>query len=203
MMKSIDKPTLTYHTNEITPKLLSGFIDDCTNKEFLRIFDHYCSESKPVTNRQFNFDAKNKINIEFECVLREAFYLLSSNGFRVDMNDGLIELWKYTSNGTKVCVPLGIHCDDYGALNYAVETCIFYLDKNDCIDGGGLYYMENTKENKLLGLFSYYDTEKKYLDVSSNMVVLLAGNLEHRPKSIIGLGSRKCIVVQFRSLDRN
>ncbi len=203
MMKSIVEPTLTYHTNQITPKLLSGSIDEYTNKEFLRIFDRYCYGDKPVSSTQFDFDEGKKINIEFECILKEAYHLLRSYGFNVNRNVGLIELWKYTSNGQKVCVPLAMHTDDGGAVNYAVETCIFYVDKDDCLDGGGLYYVENIKKNKVLGVVSYYETQKKYLDVHSHMVVLMSGNLEHRPKSICGLGSRKCIVVQFRSNDRN
>lgn len=203
MMRSIAEPTLTYHTNKFTPKLLSGFTDDHTNSEFLRIFDRYCYDSIPVTNKQFEFDNNNKINIEFKYILNEAYNLLYSQGFHVDKNMGLIELWKYTSNGRKVCVPLAMHCDDNNSLDYAVETCIFYLDKDDCIDGGGLYYVENTKKNKLLGIIPYYETETKYLDVCGNTVVLLSGNLVHRPKSIIGLGSKKYIVVQFKSLDRN
>ncbi len=194
---------LVHHTNKITPKLLSSFIDEHTNKEFLEIFDKYCNGDKPITNVQFDFYENKKIKNDFESIVKKAYDLLCLHDFNINGNRGFVELWKYTSNGSEVSGPLTMHIDDNGGVGYAVETCIFYLDKDNSVLGGGLYYVENIKETKFLGVIPYYETETKYLDVSGCMIVLLNGNLYHRPKSISGFGTRKCIVVQFESLDRN
>ncbi len=191
------------HTNKITPKLLSSSIDKDMNKHFLTIFNRYCDGKKPVTNVKFEFTGDKKPDHEFECVIEKAFQFLDLHGFHVDKKDGMVELWKYTSNGSKVSGPLVMHVDDRGGLEYRVETCIFYLEIDDTLDGGGLYYIENIKEHTFLGFIRYYETQTKYLEVKNCMVVLLNGNLEHRPKSILGIGTRKCIVVQFKSLGRN
>ncbi len=203
MMTSSYENVFINHTNNMTPKLMSSFIDENTNKSFLSIFDRYCIDDKPVITKKFEFDNEQKINIEFERILNEAYHLLKSNGFNVDRTNGLVELWKYTSNGKKVNVNLTIHQDDYGALPYNVETCIFYVGKSEGLDGGELLYELNTKKNKFLGIIPYYSTETKLLNVNDRMVVLMNGNLNHRPKSVTGLGSRKSIVVQLKSLDRN
>jgi len=188
------------HTNNITPKLLSSFLDEDINNNFITIFNEYCIGEKSLVTKKFEFDNQN--NTEFKDIINKAYEFFNSNGFNVDKNNGMVEFWKYTSTGEKVNVSLSIHEDDCGALPYKVETCIFYLQKSDSLKGGELLYIIN-KKNNFLGLFSYYSTEKKLLNVYDRMVVLLNGNLNHCPKSIIGKGTRKCIVVQFKSLDRN
>ncbi len=72
---------LVHHTNKITPKLLSSFIDEHTNKEFLKIFDKYCNGDKPMTNVQFEFYENKKIKNDFESTVKKAYDLLCLHGF--------------------------------------------------------------------------------------------------------------------------
>jgi hypothetical protein len=189
------------HTNNQNPKLLSGFIDSDTNNKFISIFDTFCSKniSNDKVCQQFIFSNKEEVNYELKEILNEAYYYLSSNGFNIDKTNGLIEFWKYSCDGKKVTSNLDMHEDDYGGLPYCVETCIFYLQKDPNIIGGNLLYQEVI--NKWgFGLFS--NIVQKKLEIQNNMVALLGGNLYHRPQSINGKGTRKCIVVQFMSISR-
>ncbi len=187
-------------TNSITPKLVSSYIDENVNNKFLEIFNKHCNGNKPVTSKSFKFSEKDNIEKDFEPIINIASNLLCYNDFNINTNHGFVELWKYEASGSKVCGPLAIHIDDYGAVNFPVETCIFYLNKDDGVIGGNLRYNENIEKQSCFGMFS---RNLKCLDISSQMVVLLNGNLEHIPEDISGFGSRKCIVVQFRSFDRN
>lgn len=195
-------PTFINHTNNITPKLLSDFLDEEINKDFINIFDRTCIGDNPVIKKKFKFDDKNKIDTEFETIVNDAFNLLTSNGFKIDKTNGMIEFCKYTLHGQSIDVNLSLHKDDLIALPYKVETCIFYLEKTYGLIGGELLYQINTRANNFLGLFSYKSKETKLLNVCDRMVVLANGNLYHCPRPISGIGTRKCIVVQFRSLDR-
>ncbi len=39
----------------------------------------------------------------------------------------------------------------------------------------------------------------KKLEVKENMIVIMNGDLQHKPEDMSGWGLRNCIVVQFRS----
>ena len=57
-------------------------------------------------------------------------------------SEGMIELWSYHPSGNKLSSWLTIHEDDYGGVPYKVETCIFYLRKDEIIEGCNLIYLE-------------------------------------------------------------
>ena len=203
MINLISKPTFITHTNNIGPKLLSGSLDIDTNKEFVSIFNRHCVNNKPLIIKKFEFNDKQKINGEFERIVNEAYMLLQTNGFNVDRTNGIIEFCAHTSYNKTICVPLSMKQDDNQTIPYKVDTCIFYIERHTgLVNGDYLLYEINTKKNKFLGLFSYYSTKMKLLNICDQMVVLLNGNLYYCPNSINGLGSRKCIRVQFKSVDR-
>ncbi len=202
-MSSIMKPIFINHTNNITPKLLSDFQDEHINKDYLNIFDKICIGDSPVIKKKYKFDDVNKLDIKLETIVSEAYNLLTSNGFKIDKTNGMIEFCKYTLNGESVDVNLSLHKDDEKILPYKVETCIFYLEKTNGLIGGELLYQINTQVNKFLGLISYKSKETKLLNVCDRMVVLANGNLCHCTRPVSGIGTRKCIIVLFKSLDRN
>lgn len=203
MMSSIMDPTFINHTNNITPKLLSDFQDEHINKDFLNIFDKICIGDSPVIKKKYKFDDNNSFDIEFETIISDAYNLLTSNGFKIDKTNGMIEFCKYTLHGESIDVNLSLHKDDEKMLPYKVETCIFYLEKSYGLIGGELLYQINTQAYNFLGLISYKSKATKLLNVCDRMVVLANGNLYHCTRPISGIGTRKCIVVLFKSLDRN
>ena len=114
-------------------------------------------------------------------------------------SEGMMELWSYHPSGNKLSSWLTIHEDDYGGVNYKVETCIFYLRKDEIIEGGNLIYLENTSPIKKFMCFTINETDEKKLEVKENMIVIMNGDLQHKPEDMSGWGLRNCIVVQFRS----
>jgi hypothetical protein len=70
-----------------------------------------------------------------------------------------------------------------GSVPFNTVTCIYYLEKDNTIEGGDLEF-------------------KKYkiIKVESNMLVIFNGNLTHRVTLMNGTGIRKCVVIQFKRL---
>ncbi len=192
--------------NEITnkdsdAKLFHGEIDDDTNNNFISVFNKYLKNTvkNDSSSEQITFDSFDLIDNDLKTITNEAFYYLTLKGFDINKDKGMIEFWKYNTDGKKINSKLAFHVDDYGALNCSVETCIFYLQKDLSIVGGNLFYdpPKKTKFN-IPKLFSNY----KELEIREKMIVLMSGNLLHRPQSVSGKGSRSCVVVQFESLSR-
>ena len=63
--------------------------------------------------------------------------IASSHNFNIDPNNYYVEFHKYFVNG-KTIPFTDFHEDDYGAVSYNTVTCIYYLIKNDTIEGGDL-----------------------------------------------------------------
>jgi hypothetical protein len=103
-----------------------------------------------------------------------------------------IERWtydvKFKEPGEKIgeCYPLGMHYDDFNAVSFETITIIFYLKKDTTTCGGRLLIYENEL------------TEPKYLiEVETNSVLVLYGNILHSVEPLGGTGIRDCVVVQI------
>jgi hypothetical protein len=101
----------------------------------------------------------------------------------------LIERWKYTCDGI-VEPPFGRHVDDYGGIQFKCMTAIYYLRKDDTIEGGGLTIYENAD-----------DKVGTTLKTRAGMVMLMRGDVEHTAEKCKGRGIRDCIIVQLPRLD--
>ena len=137
-----------------------------------------------------------------------AHSLLTKAGFKVSADDGTIEIYYYeVKQDEKGQTTFSIHTDDEGLNCFPVETCMFYIQKDEGIINGNLdYYVKDPEANK--GWFakilsSFTDGEKHELKIKSGIVALMSGNLSHCPQEFTGVGERKCIVVQLKSLERN
>ena len=75
---------------------------------------------------------------------------------------------------------MAVKIKDY---HYNTVTCIYYLIKDNTIEGGDLE-------------FEKYDV----INIESNMLVIFNGNLMHRATIMNGTGIRKSIVIQFERL---
>ena len=197
------KYLFTKHTNGITPKLYTTELEQNESNVFNVLFDKYLklkSNNEKISSSQYDFDELNK-NHELNYIVDLAYDLMGLLNIPVKKSDGMIELWSYCPNGKKLSSSLAIHEDDYGGLPYKVETCIFYLRKDEGINNGNLIYLENTKIREFMCLTFKNNVERK-LEVKKNMVVVMNGNLEHQPEEMSGWGLRNCIVVQFKSYSR-
>ena len=79
------------------------------------------------------------------------------------------------------------HKDDFAATSWPVQTCIFYLRKDNTIDGGNLEY-------KIGG-------EKYTHKVETGDLLQFQGDISHKPQSTSGFGCRDIIVVFVKRND--
>ncbi len=119
--------------------------------------------------------------------IMDSYELLTENSLVNSYNThGFIEYHRYT-NGKNM--PLDKHIDDYGAVNYTVNTVIFYLNKT--VEGGDLEIYEDDEE-----------TLKEVIDVKPSenkiKIVIMEGNLCHYINQIKTQGIRECVVVQLK-----
>ena len=118
--------------------------------------------------------------------LTKASSILQEYNYPIDNNNYHLDFHRYNLFGEKVSSRLDWHCDDYGDVNYPVNTAIFYLRKDPSIDGGNLIVKEKKIQNTI--------------SVKDNTIVLMDGRLEHKPEDLTGFGCRDSIVVQFKRI---
>lgn len=136
---------------------------------------------------------------KYENIISLAYNLLTDAKFDVYPNKGVIEFHEYAPKKSAPVVysPLTIHCDDNGAISYPVETCIFYLQRDPSILGGNLDVWDY-EPNWLLSCFRTPEPTQEIL-IESGLVLLMRGDVYHRPQDVRGTGIRRSIVVQLRS----
>ena len=106
---------------------------------------------------------------------------MRTNGIGTTINNGVISRFDW-------------HCDDDGNLTKEFEhgcnTIIFYIRKDPTLRNGNLEVM---------------DPDLRCIDVTplknTIKMVAMSGTLEHCPQSIIGIGIRDCVVLQFKNLE--
>jgi len=147
---------------------------------------HPQSKSKVITSAAF---------ADYPHITSRAYAWLTAAGFQVHPDQGFIEFHEYTP-GTKT--PLGIHCDDGGAMPYPVETCIIYLQKDSTLAGGNLHVWD-TPPCWYHYLCCAVPPPTHEIQIESGMVLLMSGDVYHRPQDVSGVGIRRSIVVQLRS----
>lgn len=107
---------------------------------------------------------------------------------KLDATQGIVEFWRYACDGKKVAkTPLALHRDDYGATKYKVYTVIFYVHKDETIEGGNLIIVQD-------------DKKRIEIPTHTNKVIIMSGDTLHVPTSCSGSGLRDAIVVQMKRL---
>ena len=147
-------------------------------------FDYkkYINES---TDNFTNFDFI-KIDSNITNLISKSADLLLENGFKINKNIFHVDFHRYFINNKKYETDLTWHTDDNGATPYNVNTIIFYLRKDSTLKGGNFLYKENTNIHKI--------------NISKNNILLMRGDLIHKPQDIDGYGRRESIVVQFERI---
>ncbi len=105
--------------------------------------------------------------------------IVTDNNFKINPSNYYVEFHKYIVNG-KTKPFFDFHEDDGGVTSFKTVTCIYYLEKDNTIEGGNLEIKNET-----------------IINIDSNMLVIFNGNLTHRVTMMNGHGIRKCIVIQF------
>ena len=159
-----------------------------TDEDLMKYFPRVSSSSSVITSTEF----KKHLGI-----VTLAYMLLTAAGFQVYPDEGVVEFHEYTGERNRR-TPLGIHCDDYGAMRYAVETCIFYLEKDPRLAGGNLLVWDQRPSWFSSCCFSVPD-EPHEIRIETGLVLLMSGDVYHRPQDVDGVGTRRSVVVQLRS----
>jgi hypothetical protein len=138
-------------------------------------------------------------------ILILAYTLLTEAGCKVYKNQGILERHSYRSTSENTCVqtPLAIHIDNFGGTEWEVYTCIIYTQKDNTIHGGNidLFDEEPSFIDWLLNCFGYKNEYSKKIEVQieAGLVLLMSGDVYHKPQDTYGIGTRNCTVVQLRS----
>jgi hypothetical protein len=115
--------------------------------------------------------------------------LFESNGLTNSISkEGMIEYHRYLDGSN---MPLDIHEDDFGALDYKVNTAIYYIEKT--LSGGDLEFYSDD-EKKVIETIDVTPPKGKY------KVVIMEGSVKHNVSPITSSGIRECVVVQFRCI---
>jgi hypothetical protein len=103
-----------------------------------------------------------------------------------------------------VKTPLAIHRDDRGGVKYPVETCIIYTHKDPTIQGGNIEFWDEAPSTidwlmNCMGCSSFSSAMSVEIPVETGLILLMGGDVYHKPQDVSGNGTRNCVVVQLRS----
>lgn len=169
-------------------------------KEFINNSHRIKSKNnKPFTNITYSPTYFRKHNTqEIMKLLEISHKLLNDNGFST-VNDFkfsnklnvIIEFHNYNIPTNNNCYNSQFikHCDDHGAVNANVNTIIYYVEKSSSLDGGDLTIFKD--ENNI-------DTT---LNIQSDKMLMIRGDVFHEITPLKGHGVRKSIVVQIERCD--
>jgi len=114
---------------------------------------------------------------------------LESAGLKQNTNYFMIEYWRHRLFAETREHTFSMHRDSWGELWAPVNTCIFYLRKDNTITGGDL---------QLNGKHFRFDNRNTHtITTSSAKALAFDGNVFHKVLPFSGFGIRDCIVVQF------
>lgn len=100
---------------------------------------------------------------------------------------------KFKESGEKIgeCYPLGMHYDDFTSVSFETITIIFYLKKDTTTYGGRLLIFDHD---------ALINNPKYFIEVETDSVLVMYGNILHAVEPLSGTGIRDCIVVQLPRL---
>jgi hypothetical protein len=146
------------------------------------------------------------VDDELSVMISRVKDLMKQNGFESDETTGAFvsELhYSYTTDDGIMSNTFVIHEDDYGLMDYPVNTFILYLDVK--CEGGELAFY-NKKQNDTCSLFGECMGESMYEPLRtvdthnptevSCKVVMFNGSIYHKPNTILS-GHRLSIMIQI------
>lgn len=130
-----------------------------------------------------------KIRFGLKKIILSTKNIFENNGIKNSViTHGTVEYHRYINGNF---MPFTLHYDDFGGVDYTVNTAIYYLTKT--VEGGDLE-IYNDDDEKLI----------ETIDVKPNpgkiKIVLMEGNVLHNVNQITSEGIRECVVVQLKCL---
>lgn len=123
--------------------------------------------------------------------MEKADLLLKEHNFLFDRDQYCVEYHKMSSDGKEtIFPPFEWHIVDGGAVNYNTVAALFYVKKDETLEGGNLYW--NLRECN--------DGNEILIPIKTGSIVLIEGNVPHNPEPISGVGERELIVIFYKSL---
>ncbi len=133
------------------------------------------------------------MTVTLRSLLTESVHHLESHGFHVDPSSWTIDMHQYNLQGQPMDTPLGWHKDDINGKD--VHTLILYLRKDSSLMGGNLLVRNNSDKDSEI-------TEDDWsIKVSPSWIVLMGGQVNHKPQDLSGHGIRNSLVFQFARID--
>lgn len=123
-------------------------------------------------------------------LMSQASALLHEHGFKFTTDEYHVECHWMHSEGGFDRPPFGWHIDDGGPVNYNTVAALFYVKKDEGLEGGNLLW--NTRE--------YSDGNETLIPIKTGSIVLIEGNVPHCPQKIKGFGERQLIVIFYKSI---
>ena len=114
---------------------------------------------------------------------------LVKNGFSIDPTAWHIDFHRYTRRlGDEIFAsPLEWHRDNKGGVPWDCVTLIVYLSKSGTISGGNFRYVD--QQGHIVEV-----------DVTTGTIIMMDGDIVHKPTGCGGVGVRESIVIQFKSV---
>jgi hypothetical protein len=163
----------------------------CEGEKFTAIF-HKAIENKKNILMPYAISVEElKPNIDSNLIelVQDAKKRLGEIELTIDETKGVIEFHKYTISG-KLNPIFPEHEDDFGGVNYKVETVIYYVRKDSGVTGGDIRVYKDE---------STFDTINTAPVKGKIRVVAFSGTVTHTATEMDGEGERWCIVVQLYS----
>ncbi len=165
------------------------------NKDNFNYLYRFCDEINDnyvadYVSKQYDIsEIKDKVNSDYLIqIVKDSIELLQKNKINNNVfGEGIIEYHCYY-NGNNM--PFGIHQDDFGGVNYTVNTVIYYLNKT--VDGGNLIIYSEDDETKIIDIIDVKPSHNKI------KIVIMEGNIFHNIELIQNEGIRECVVVQIK-----
>ena len=147
---------------------------------------------KDVMEKYYD-EMTSKMTANAETLLEEVGKILKEHGKSYDLSNFLIENHIYKCNGEKVETPFAWHQDDDGGIAGPVYTFLFYIRKDEGIEGGDLLTSRLSCDPS-----TYKNKEIDRIKVHSGLGLLMSGDTWHCPEDMVGEGERHLLVVQIK-----
>jgi len=153
----------------------------------------YLNNDSSVKKEQFYINSSKyrwptKYDDDIFTLIEDASRRIIDCNLASDSNRGMVEFHSYRIHGSCKSI-FDEHEDDYGGVNFKVNTVIYYIKKSSEVDGGDLL---------INGTVINVRPKKDHY-----RVVCFAGNISHKVTEMNGNGERVSIVIQLYSLDRS
>ena len=153
-----------------------------------KAFQEYGSDF--ATHEKSSFSSLTKPKEHMGELMSQASVMLHEHGFKFTTDRYHVERhWMSSEEGVDH-PPFEWHIDDGGPVNYNTVAALFYVKKDEILEGGNLLW--NTRECS--------DGNETLIPIKTGSIVLIEGNVPHCPQGIKGVGERKLIAIFYKSL---